>query len=239
MSQSVLDELRNLHTILEELREVQDALLRGPRLAKARGQFAVQKGTELEAAKQKQRSLKMVVDQKTLQLKSGEAKLADLQGKLNQACSNREYDILRSQMEADTVAKSVLEDEILEALEMVEQAGLEIKRVEQELAAAKAEEARALAEVAAAEPGLKEREAALKGSLAAAEAFMPGEAKSKYSRMVQAYGVQAMAEVTGNTCSSCYMSLPPQTLVQLRSGEVVFCKSCGRLLFVGAMADLN
>jgi uncharacterized protein len=237
MSKSVVDDLRHLHTLLEELREVQEAMARGPRLAKAKGQFVVQKGAEVEAARLKQRSLKMIADQKNLQLKTGEAKLSDLQGKLNQAVSNREYGILSSQIEADTVAKSVLEDEILETLEMVEVAGGEIKKLEQELVAAKAEEARALAEVAAAEAGLKEREAKLKGSLPAAEAFITGEARSKYARMVQAYGVSSMAEVSGNTCSSCYMSMPPQTLVQLRSGEVVFCKSCGRLLFIGMAAD--
>lgn len=237
MTKSVVDDLRHLHTLLEELREVQESLARGPRLAKAKGQFVAQKGAEVETARQKQRSLRMTADQKTLQLKSGEAKLSDLQGKLNAAASNREYTILSSQIEADTVAKSVLEDEILETLEMVEVAGVEIKKLEQELAAAKAEEARALADVAAAEAGLKEREAKLKASLPGAEAFITGEAKSKYARMVQAYGVSSMAEVSGNTCSSCYMSLPQQTLVQLRSGEIAFCKSCGRLLFIGVAVD--
>ena len=42
----------------------------------------------------------------------------------------------------------------------------------------------------------------------------------------------ALAEVDGNTCSSCYVSLPPQMVMQVRAGQSLFCKTCGRLLYM-------
>ena len=95
--------LKDLHDLYLRLRETQDAVERGPRQVKARQQIVQQKQADLEALKQKQKSLKMAADQKALQLKSNEAKIIDLKSKLNQASSNKEFDILKNQVAADTM----------------------------------------------------------------------------------------------------------------------------------------
>ena len=110
---SIVAEIHRLH---QQLREVQEQMERGPRQLKLRQQATLQKQAELEAQKQKYKALRVAVDQRSLQLKSNETKIGDLRSKLNQASSNREFDIIRAQMEADTVANSVLEDEILDSL---------------------------------------------------------------------------------------------------------------------------
>ena len=71
--------------------------------------------------KEKLLELRKSADGKSLQLKSNEAKNLDLTAKLNAASSNKEYEIISSQIEADKMANSVLEDEILEALDKVDQ----------------------------------------------------------------------------------------------------------------------
>lgn len=225
--------LAHLHKLHLQLKEVQDQLERGPRLMKAREQLTLQKQADLEAQKLKQKTLKMAADQKALQLKSNESKIQDLRGKLNSANSNREFDIFKSQIEADTVANSVLEDEILDSLEKVDAAQIGAKKLEAEVAAAKAEEVRGAAEIAAAQPGLQAKIAEVQAELAAAEAYLPGEITLNYRRLVQAHGAAAMAEVNGSICTSCYVSLPPQMVVTLKSGHVMFCKTCARLLYIG------
>jgi predicted nucleic acid-binding Zn-ribbon protein len=236
MANSNLNDLRKLHELLRDLKSVQDDLAKGPRLVRVKVQNTEQKQADLEAGKQDVKACKMLADQKTLQLKTLEAKLSELQGKLNQAVSNREYDILRGQMEADTMAKSVLEDEILETFEKIEAAQGRAKQLEADLATAKQEEAAMRAKVAAAEPGLIERKAQLELAVTAAEQFLPAEPKLQYRRLVTAHAADAMAEVTGNSCSACYVSLPSQTLVALRSGEILFCRTCGKLMYVGIQA---
>src|SRR5436190_2251669 len=112
--------LKQLHELHLQLREVQSQLEAGPRQIAARRQFQDKKQADLEVRRQKLKQLKMTADQKNLQLKSNETKIADLRAKQNTVTSNREYDILRGQIDADLMAKSVLEDEILEALEAVD-----------------------------------------------------------------------------------------------------------------------
>jgi hypothetical protein len=43
-----------------------------------------------------------------------------------------------------------------------------------------------------------------------------------------------MAEVDGNICSFCYVQIPPQMIMELKAGKVMFCKTCGRLLYLRA-----
>lgn len=233
MATNNLEALRTLHELHRQLKEVRDELAKGPRLVRVKVQVVEQKQAELDSGKQDHKALKMLADQKSLQLKSLEAKLGDLQGKLNQAATNREYDILRGQIEADTVAKSVLEDEILETFDKIEAAGQRVKALEGQLVQVKKDEAHMREKVSAAEPGLNERRQKLEAAVTAAEEFLPAEPKLQYRRLVQAYGADAMSEVSGNTCSACYVTLPAQTVVALRTGEILFCKSCGKLMFVG------
>lgn len=96
----------------------------------------------------------------------------------------------------------------------------------------KADETRAAADISAAQPGLQSRLAELNKAVANAEARLPENVIVPYRRLAQAYGAAALAEVDGTTCTSCYVSLPPQMVVQVREGQALFCKTCGRLLYM-------
>ena len=220
-----------IHRLHQQLREVQEQMERGPRQLKARQQATQQKLADLEAQKQKHKALRVAVDQKSLQLKSNEAKIGDLRVKLNQASSNREFDIIRAQIDADTMANSVLEDEILDALEKVDAAQVAVRQLEEAVTAARAEEARLAAETETVLPGLQAQVGQLQQVLATTEEDLPPDFVNHYRRLVQAHGAGALAEVEGNICSSCYVSLPPQLALQVKAGQVLFCKTCGRLLY--------
>lgn len=232
MDNRVENGLAELHRLHLACQEVQEQIERGPRQLKARQQAILQKQADLEVQKQKYKSLRMNADQKSLQLKSNESKIGDLRVKLNQAASNREFDIIRAQMEADTVANSVLEDEILDSLEKVDVAHLAIKKLEEEVAQAQTEEARVASQISAAQPGYQSRLAELQSAIANAESRLPADIVTPYRRLVQAYGPAALAEVDGTACNSCYVNLPAQMVMQVRAGQVMFCKVCGRLLYM-------
>src|SRR5262249_46484115 len=82
--------LAELHRLLVAARDVQEEMERGPRQLKARQQTIAQKQADLEAQRQKHKALRMSADQRSLQLKSNEAKIGELKIKLHQAASNRE-----------------------------------------------------------------------------------------------------------------------------------------------------
>ncbi len=114
---SVATDLTELHRLHTALKEVRDELARGPRQLKVRDQVITNAKNEVVSKQEELKQTRMSADRKGLELKSLESKLVDLKGKLNQASSNREYDILRGQIEADTAAKAVMEDEILDHLD--------------------------------------------------------------------------------------------------------------------------
>jgi len=124
-----------------------------------------------------------------------------------------------------------LEDEILEALEKVDQAQVEIRQLEGELSAAKAEEERYGQQIAAALPALEQRLGGLREQLAGVEAQLPPEIVPAYRRLVQAHGAGALAGVENATCTSCYVRLTSQNAVSITQGLVMFCRTCGRLLY--------
>ena len=228
---SICAGMKQLHDLRLKLREISDQLERGPRQIAARKQTIDKKKEELEALRSKVKQLKMSADQKNLQLKTSEARIYDLNGKLNIAANNREYEALRSQIAADTMSKSVLEDEILEALEKVDAAQIEVKKQELEIVAAEAELQKLSADVQSKTAGLNEQAAALQSQVSEAEQILPPDLIPQYRRLVQAYGADALAPVINKSCSECYVSVTAQVYVELRAGKVRFC-TCGRLMYV-------
>ncbi|MFN7769901.1 MAG: zinc ribbon domain-containing protein [Planctomycetaceae bacterium] len=231
MSHAQANTLPELHRLHLAIQEVQEEIDRGPRQLRARSNTTASRLAELEAQRQKQKQLKMLADQKSLQLKTNEAKLEDLKGKLNQAASNREFDIIKGQIEADKVANSVLEDEILETLDKVDKVQAELKKLESDVAIAQAEEKKFASEVDQRRPSLEARLGSLREELQQAETYLPEEIRAAYQRLVQAHGASALSPVENATCTSCYVRLTPQNAVSIESGTIMFCRTCGRLLY--------
>ncbi len=219
-----------LHDLHLKLKNVQEELERGPRTIKARENLLAKRQAELDAIKALHTERRKLADNKNLQLKTNEAKLADLRMKLNMCNSNREFDILKGQIAADEMANSVLEDEILDCMEQADKLKAQIHDAEKAVADAKDEIRKAGEQVAAAEDGLKGQAQKLKLAVAEAETVLPDEVALTYRRLVNAFGADALAAVENGVCTACYVSLSPQQAVEVRSGKIVFCH-CGKLIY--------
>lgn len=223
--------LQFLHELQQKLKGVQEELDKGPRLIKAKENALAKRQAELEEIKALHTAQRKLGDQKTLQLKTNEAKLADLNAKLNMASTNREFDILKGQIAADKMANSVLEDEILDCMEQADKLKSKVADAEKVVADAKEDVRKMTEQVAANEAGLKERATRLLPAVAEAESIIPSDFIATYRRLVIAHGADALASVENSVCTSCYVSLSPQQCVELRSGKFIFCISCGKLMY--------
>jgi len=59
------------------------------------------------------------------------------------------------------------------------------------------------------------------------------EVLGTYEKLLEAREGQAMAELDGRVCQGCYVSVPNNIYVRLaRNTELVFCPSCGRILYL-------
>lgn len=224
--------LRELHRILQQLDELGDRLTRGPRVLKAREAGVAQLEAALAKAQGEAKAMRVMSDQKNLALRAGEDKIKQLKAKLMAANNNREYQALQEQINADLMANSVLSDEILESLDKIEDLKKVVQEAEQELAKGKAEFAKQRQLVTEQEGSLRADVARLKQDLATAEEKLPADMRAEYNRIVGTKGSDGMAAVENNACDGCCQSLQVNLLSELRLGKLVYCKSCGRILYL-------
>jgi predicted nucleic acid-binding Zn-ribbon protein len=226
------ESLRTLHRIHRQHSDLRDRLQRGPRQINIAEGSVKKSETELTQAKDAFKQAKMASDEKQLQLRQREAKLVDLQAKLNMAQSNKEYQLLKDQMAADKQANSVLADEILEALEKLDQLQAAVKTAEANLTKTKDELTKVRKRVSEQQQGLESELARVRAELKAAEDELDGDFKANYERLARSMGEDALAPVEGECCGGCSQVLTPQTLNALKLDKPLFCQSCGRFLYL-------
>ena len=223
--------IRTLHRIQRQLTDLRSQLAAGPKqIAAHMNQLKHAEHKQEQVAEDLTKARKHA-DEKQLLLRSSEAKINDLEAKRNTAKTNREYQLLGEQIEADKMAIKVLEDEILESLERVDEvnnkqpaAKENLKRVAEALETlkdqVKKETARLESEVARVMSQLEE-----------AERELNSETKEIYKRVVKHKGEDGMAVSEGGCCGGCHQQLTGKMLSQLLTGSVAMCRSCGRLLY--------
>jgi len=221
----------HLHQLLMQLKEVQDQLARGPRQIKARQARTAEAEQHLGVKEGELKEARTNIDRKNLELRTKEAHLADLQGKLNQAASNREFDIIRGQMDADRAAKAVLEDEILEWLDRLDARQRDVTDAKKAIQDATEEVRRYATEFEQKAAELHTTEAQLRSEIEVAEKIIPTEIRVQYRRLIDTYGAEGMASTQNGVCNQCFVNLTSQNKVQLNSGMLMFCSVCGRLLY--------
>jgi predicted nucleic acid-binding Zn-ribbon protein len=230
VSAPVLEELHRIHRQLSDLRE---RLADGPRQVKIREGNVNRLQAELTKARDEHKAARVAADQKQLLLKSAETKILDRRTQLNQCNTNREYQTMLEQIAADEMAKSVLEDEILESLEKIERAQLAVAQSEANVAKGEAELGKVKSAVSASEAALKADVQRLEGELGVAEQKLPADFADQYRRLTKARGEDALARVVDDCCGGCYQQLTPNLLNNVQMSRIVVCAGCGRLLYRG------
>lgn len=224
--------LKQLHRLLSEKQEIEQQVAAGPKKIKAQDKVIA---TQEDAVQQRQAAvlqLKKTYSEKSLQLKTLEDKLVTLKTRLNAADNNRDYEILKTQLAADTMAKSVMEDEILDTLERTDSANEEVRKAEEQRQAAREKKQQLEQKVAEELPKLQEQIARLNAQIAAAEQVIPASNRIDYQRLVATYGPDSLAAVRGGACTCCFVKPVPQYLVDLKQGKLLFCRSCGRINYL-------
>ncbi|MHC2070987.1 zinc ribbon domain-containing protein [Bremerella sp. T1] len=223
--------LQELHRIHRQLSDLRSRLARCPiRVSAARNRVTAAEQVVAEV-KESIQSTKMTADRKQLQLRESENKIEAIEAKLNAAKTNDEFQIFKEQIAAAQMANSVMSDEILEALEKVDQ--LELKHAESVKAVetAQADQAKIEAEVEQQRGELETEIARVLELLEGVEKDIPPDVRADYKRVVKVKGEDALASVVNNYCTQCNVQLRIQTISDLKLGKPVFCSSCGAFLY--------
>ncbi|RMF40937.1 MAG: phospholipase [Planctomycetota bacterium] len=226
--------VQTLHRLNIQKSDLESQLRRGPMIVASAQQRVQDAERQLEELHARIRDLRMEADSKQLQMEEREAKIRHWSGQLNTVKENREYQALKDQIAAETKANEVLSDEILETLEELDQLTEKEEEAKEQLSKIRTECAEIEQRIADKKVQLEAELNRINAELAEEEKGLEGEIRREYMRMVKVRGDDAMAELDGDSCSGCNMTLTPHLLSQLTAGRPVLCVSCGRILYCPA-----
>ncbi len=224
--------LRTLHRIHRQKTDLDGQIARGPRQIKAGDALVAKAESEMQVIKENLTKANLLSDEKQLQLKSREDKIVDLQTKLNSAASNREFDLLKEQIAADKQANSVLSDEILEAMEAIDELEVELKDAQTEVERQAGDQAKRISEVESKTADLHKELDRVTAELEESEKQIPAEVIGEYRRVISAKGEDALAPVEEGSCGGCYQVLTTQYIDRLRMSVLIRCPSCNAFLYL-------
>jgi predicted nucleic acid-binding Zn-ribbon protein len=225
--------LSRLHLLLKQQEEVETTLSQGPRrIAVAEKSLQAAKDA-VEQQKAEIKARRKATDEIQLKLRTKEAELLKLQGMLNQASSNKEYAIVKSQSETGSGEKLSMEDAALAAMDQVDAAQRRLKDLEAAVKQSEQQLAAIRSEVTSSETGLKTEQARLLHEVTTAEKAIDwGQHASAYLRLRAARLSGALAAIEDKFCTACNNSVTSQDIVRINTGSLQACRECGRIIYI-------
>lgn len=165
------------------------------------------------------------------QLADAEAQLAKLEEQKWEVTSKQAFAAMEREITQTQEAKSALEDQILEQLDVIENAETELANAEATQRDGEVQRAADEKERSAREGTLNTSIATLEGRRAEQTGLVDAATLKLYERVRSSKSPAVMMLKTVN-CPGCHTALAPQTRNEIRRGEALIpCLRCGRLLY--------
>ena len=209
---------------------------------------------DLEAIPQRRAEIEKEFDQRAFEIKALETRrdeakhtrarlendVTEQKGKVERAernlmSSKKQDEYTAAIREADSARKqiSTLETQILETLEILEQAEAALKERAEEIVSLNSDREARLSAFDGETQSQSANLAKAKGEREQVAAELPKPLSAQYNRISAKIrdGV-AVAEARNRSCTACFISLRPQVMAEVRRGdEVITCDNCGRILY--------
>ncbi|MBA7689940.1 hypothetical protein ES703_98459 [subsurface metagenome] len=180
----------------------------------------------LEELSRQQRSAEWEIDDISTKLAAAEEQL--FSGRVK---NPKELTNLQHEVESFQARRNQLEEKALEIIDRVEQSEASVARINSELETLKADWQRQQKQLTDEMERLKASLADLKAKRQRLAGEVDPPAFEFYQDLRKGKGI-AVARVEQGICRGCRISLPTTDLQQARSGKLVQCSSCGRILFL-------
>ncbi len=208
---------------------------RKPLEFEAEKQKLEQKKTKLKELRDELKSVEVERKNLEIDLESKQINVAKYESQLFQIKTNKEYNALQKEIDGLKADNSLIEDKILELLERIDTINNDIAREKETL---KTEEDAFLEfrkRYEAQLEQLKEELSEFNKKREDAVLLIEPKTLAVYERILKNKDGLALVKVEDGACQGCFMSLPPQTINDLRMGErLVACENCTRLLYLEA-----
>ncbi|MDR2172511.1 MAG: hypothetical protein LBP59_20415 [Planctomycetaceae bacterium] len=226
--------LERIHELQLQLNELNGRLRRGTLLLKSQMATIQKNEAALQKVTDEFQKLHAYAKQKELEVAQNDLNLAKRKEQLREAKTNKEYQALQLQIAADEAARSVLDDEALEAIEKAEKFHDSVDLAEQELKKSQELYVKTKNKFAEDKPKIDDNISKVRDLLKVEEVKLPREFKEIYDRLVRSMGGGESLAVVENQryCGACNHQIPINSLAILMQKIPVTCSSCARLLYI-------
>jgi predicted nucleic acid-binding Zn-ribbon protein len=235
-----IDETRNvlelIHIIQTRLNDLNGRLRRGPLLLKTQ-EGNIQKCTaKLEQLQAEHRSLLADMKSKEQTVATHDQVIVKRKLQLQVAKTNKEYQALLLQIQADESARGNLDDAALDAMEKAEKFTQNFPPVEAEIKKAQELYETTKKKFFSDKPHIESEIAEYNKQLQTEEGKLPKDFRDVYDRLIRSVGGHnALAIVEGQKyCGGCNHQIPVNSLAHILAKKPITCSSCARLLYVPA-----
>ena len=167
-------------------------------------------------------------------LRDEQAKLVDRRKALQSLQSYKLQQAAEKEIEAASKQLSAQEENLIEALDLVESLEKTAQEAQGVLDGLKSEYEALSTEAEETFKTLEERAAAQSTERAELVAAIDPKAFKQYERLAERFPMDTVVAFKNNTCTGCFLNLGPQTMVQIgRAEEIIRCRGCGRILYLG------
>lgn len=224
--------LRELHRLRRYARDLETQIEREPKAIEAQRAKVTRQEELLRQEQDAIKKLKVANHEKEVSLRTRMQQIEKHERQLNEATAKKEYDALKGEIAHERDACLKLEDEILNGLMEVDERTARLPEMEKAIARAKDEAATFEASGRERLASLRQQLDEARAQLADVEGTLPDDVRAQYTRLLTAKGEDAMSAVQGRTCTACYTEITAQSYNELRVGQFVVCKNCGRILYL-------
>jgi len=209
----------------QALRQIASQLGENQAVVRVQTKLALEQ-QRLEELRGQQHSAEWEIDDITSKLTTAEEELYS--GRIR---NPKELTSLQHEVDGLRVKRDQLEDKALEVMEQVELAAASVASVSSELKTVEAEWHSQQQQLSTEMEQLKAILADLKHKQQLLLAGIDPQPVEFYYQLKKQRG-QAVAKVEQGICRGCRISLPTAEVQRARSGNLVQCSSCGRILFL-------
>ncbi len=146
--------------------------------------------------------------------------------------TNKEYQVLLREVDDNKKRKNSLEDHVLTLYEQREDAEVRVKESQAQFLQLKAQVQAEQAKIDEQTVGDKERLSELEQQQQSIGKSLDPALLNRFRRIAKMNQGQAVARVSNETCTGCFMNVPPQLCIEVQRGnQMISCPQCSRILY--------
>ncbi|PIU40049.1 MAG: hypothetical protein COT00_03765 [Candidatus Omnitrophica bacterium CG07_land_8_20_14_0_80_50_8] len=190
------------------------------------------KKVRLKAVEEEQKAAQLKQKQREGDLGAKEEKIKKLQAQLYQLKSNKEYSAMDMEIKGLKADNSVLEEEILKLLDVVDQTKAKCAKEKTLLAVEEKKLKDTLDALALKAQGMQAELSVREEKRKAYTPHVDAKLIRQYEKILKGREGLALVPVKKSSCGGCHMELPPQRVNEIQMQDrVIVCESCARILY--------